>query len=161
MAINNKRATQALAQLSDGIGQAADDMLPGSPFLTRLNRAPRAAGVPYHILAGTSGMISREVRQQAQARLEALSRDSSIFSVFTQLASREMSPLLDELTDGSGDGCVAVERTRLAGVDDHVTIRANHAELIRAPLLYPDDGPVACMPYVLRWLRADLQPMPQ
>ena len=24
------------------------------------------------------------------------------------------------------------------------------------PLLFPDDGPVACMPYVLRWLRADL-----
>ena len=70
------------------------------------------------------------------------------------------SPLLDELTDGSGDGCVAVERTRLEGADDHVTIHANHAELIRAPLLYPDDGPVPCMPYVLRWLQADLRPRP-
>ena len=66
--------------------------------------------------------------------------------------------MLDELTDDTGDGCVAVERTRLDGAEDHVTIRANHAELIRAPLLYPDEGPVVCMPYVLRWLQADLKP---
>ena len=32
------------------------------------------------------------------------------------------------------------------------TIHANHAELIRAPLLFADPGPVACMPYLLRWL---------
>ncbi|MBV8270628.1 MAG: hypothetical protein JO252_30230, partial [Planctomycetaceae bacterium] len=51
--------------------------------------------------------------------------------------------------------CVSVARTRLEGVADHVTIHANHAELIRAPLLYPDPGPVACMPHVLRWLAAD------
>ena len=30
LAISGKRTSQALAQLSDGIGQAADDMLPGS-----------------------------------------------------------------------------------------------------------------------------------
>jgi hypothetical protein len=47
-----------------------------------------------------------------------------------------------------------VARTKLAGVDDHVVMHANHAELIRAPLLYPDPGPVACMPYLLRWLPA-------
>ena len=74
MAINSKRTAQALAQLSDGIGQAAEDMLPGSPFLTRLNRGSRPAGVPYHIVAGSSGAISRDVRQQAQARLDALTR---------------------------------------------------------------------------------------
>jgi pimeloyl-ACP methyl ester carboxylesterase len=160
MAINSKRTTQALAQLSDGIGEAAEDMLPGSPFLTRLNRGSPPAGVPYHIVAGSRGAISREVRQQAQDRLDALNGASGLVSVFTKLAGREVAPLLDELTDGTGDGCVAIDRTRLPSVTDHVTIHANHAELIRAPLLYPDDGPVACMPYVLRWLRADLQPMP-
>ena len=41
---------------------------------------------------------------------------------------------------------MAVTRTRLHGVKDHVVIHANHAELIRAPLLFPDPGPVACMP---------------
>jgi hypothetical protein len=130
------------------------------PTFIRLNRGSRPAGVPYHILAGSSGVIPCDVRQQAQARLDALTRTRGLVSVFSQLAAREMGPLLDELTDDTGDGCVAVDRTPLPGVNDHVTIRANHAELIRAPLLYPDPGPVACMPYVLRWLRADLRPMP-
>ena len=73
------------------------------------------------------------------------------------MAGRDLTPLLDELTDGSGDGCVSVDRTRLPGVSDHVAIHANHAELIRAPMFYPDEGPVPCMPYVLRWLDADMK----
>ena len=59
---------------------------------------------------------------------------------------------LDEITDGAGDGCVSVDSTKLDGVTDHVVIHANHAELIRAPLLFVDMGRVACMPYLLRWL---------
>jgi pimeloyl-ACP methyl ester carboxylesterase len=155
IAIRSKRTSYALAQLSDGIGEAALDLLPGSAFLRQLNSSPRPEGVAYHILAGDSGIIPREVRQQAQVQLDRASRETGLLSVFSRVASRELSSLLDELTDGSGDGCVAVERTRLEGVVDHVTIHANHAELIRAPLLYPDEGPVPCMPYVLRWLRAD------
>src|SRR4051812_39614597 len=128
-AINSKRTTHALAQLSDGIGQAAEDLLPGSAFLRRINGRPRAADVPYHILAGDGGLISREIGQQARRQLGAASRDAGILGMFTQLAGREVASLLDELSDGSGDGCVAVERTRLEGVADHTTIRANHAEL--------------------------------
>ena len=157
LAINSKRTSQALAQLSDGIGQAADDLLPGSAFLRQLNGGSRAAGVPYHILAGDSGLIPRDVRQQAQAQLENASRDNGLFGIISRMASRDLPSLLDELTDGSGDGCVAVERTRLPGALDHVTIHANHAELIRAPMFYPDEGPVPCMPYVLRWLQADMK----
>jgi pimeloyl-ACP methyl ester carboxylesterase len=155
-AINSKRTSQALAQLSDGIGQAAEDLLPGSAFLRELNGGTRAPGVPYHILAGNSGLIPREIRVQAQAQLEEASRGSGFLGVLSRVANRDLGSLLDELSDDSGDGCVAVDRTRLPGVDDHITIRANHAELIRAPLLYPDEGPVPCMPYVLRWLGADL-----
>ena len=33
-----------MMHLSDGLGQAAKDMLPGSAFLKGLNRRPRAAG---------------------------------------------------------------------------------------------------------------------
>jgi hypothetical protein len=67
----------------------------------------------------------------------------------------EVPDQLDELCEGTGDGCVSVERTRLPGVTDHVTIHAHHAELIRAPLFFQDPGPVVCMPYLLRWLQAD------
>jgi pimeloyl-ACP methyl ester carboxylesterase len=157
LAINSKRTSQALAQLADGIGLAADDLLPGSVFLRQLNSGSRTPGVRYHILAGDRGLIPGEVRQQAQAQLENASRDKGLFGVISRLATRDVSAILDELTDGSGDGCVAVERTRLPGVPDHITIHANHAELIRAPMFYPDEGPVPCMAYVLRWLQADMK----
>lgn len=158
MAINSKRTGQALALLADGIGQAADDMLPGSAFLRQLNGLSRAPDVRYHILAGDRGLIPGDIRQQAQAQLDNAARDNGLFGFVSRLATRDVSALLDELTDGSGDGCVSVARTRLPGVMDHVTIHANHAELIRAPMFFPDEGPVPCMPHVLRWLAADLKP---
>jgi hypothetical protein len=48
-----------------------------------------------------------------------------------------------------------VERTRLEGVAEPVILHANHAELIRAPLLFTDPGPVACMTDLLRFLKED------
>jgi pimeloyl-ACP methyl ester carboxylesterase len=158
LAINSKRTTQALSQLSDGIGQAADDMLPGSAFLKSINARPRAKGVRYHIVAGDRGLLTNETREKAQARLEAVAGQNGLMKALTSVATREMNALLDELTDGTGDGCVSVEHTRLDGVADHVTISANHAELIRAPILFEDDGPVVSMPHLLRWLREDLRP---
>ncbi|MFI5456942.1 MAG: alpha/beta hydrolase [Isosphaerales bacterium] len=154
-AINGKNTTKAMLSLSDGLGQAAEDMLPGSAFLKGLNRRPLRRGIPYHILAGDRGFLTQEGRAQLEARIDLVIRNAGIFGRVTKLAMADMPVLLDELTDGTGDGCVAVQRTRLDGVADHVTIHANHAELIRAPLLFADPGPVACMPYVLRWLKGD------
>ena len=63
---------------------------------------------------------------------------------------------LDEITDGLGDGCVSVASTRLEGRErPSDVLHANHLELIRAPLLFPDPGPVASMPDLLRWLGED------
>jgi pimeloyl-ACP methyl ester carboxylesterase len=157
-AINGKNTTRAMMNLSDGLGQAAEDMLPGSPFLKELNRRPRRQGLPYHIVAGDRGFVTREGRAQIEGRIDLLTRNSGIFGRLTQAATADLPDLLDELTDGTGDGCVRVERTRLEGVADHVTIHANHAELIRAPLLFADPGPVACMPDVLRWLKEASSP---
>jgi pimeloyl-ACP methyl ester carboxylesterase len=156
-AINGKDKTKAMMNLSDGLGQAAQDMLPGSTFLKGLNRRPRRPGLPYHIMAGDRGFLTPEGRAQIEGRLDLLTRNSGIFGRLTQAAAADLPDLLDELTDHTGDGCVSVERTRLDGVADHVMIHANHAELIRAPLLFPDPGPVACMPGLLRWLKTDLE----
>src|SRR5262249_56497929 len=129
----------------------------GSDFLTKLNRRPRRRGVPYHIVAGDVGFLTRDGRAQIEAQVNLVNRNAGIFGRLTQAATSDLPELLDELTDGTGDGCIAVERTRLEGVADHVTIHANHAELIRAPLLFRDPGPVACMPEVLRSLQTDPQ----
>lgn len=151
-AIQNKKTTEALAQLGDGLGEAAEDLTPGSRFLTALNRRPRRDGVPYHIVAGDAGIVSPEARRTVEQRINALRKERGLLGGLTRLATADLATRLDEVSDGFGDGCVSVASSRLTGVADHVVIHANHAELIRAPLLFSDPGPVACMPYLLRWL---------
>jgi pimeloyl-ACP methyl ester carboxylesterase len=155
-AIGGRKASDPLAHLGDGLGKSAEDILPGSAFLTALNRRPRRAGVAYHILAGDVGVLSPSARRQVEAQVETWKRQGGILGgMMARLAGGDdLAGRLDELSDGLGDGCVSVARTRLEGVTDQVVIHANHAELIRAPLLFRDPGPVACMPYLLRWLKA-------
>ena len=131
-------------------------MTPGSEYLKALNARPRRPGVAYHTLAGDLGVLPASARRQVEGQINDLVRQGGLLGGLTRMAAGGDFPeRLDEVTDGTGDGCVSVARTKLEGVADHVVIHANHAELIRAPLLYPDPGPVACMPYLLRWLKND------
>ncbi len=160
-AVKGKRTAQAMAELSEGVGQSAEDMLPGSPFLKRINQNPPNDAVAYHIVAGDVGLLSPENRKQVENHLETLARNSGLLAPLTRLATGEVAPLLDELTDGTGDGCVALARTRLPGGPEPVVFHANHAELIRAPLLFADPGPVVSMPQILQWLKEDRLASPE
>lgn len=79
-AIKGKDATKAMLGLSDGLGQAAEDMLPGSTFLKALNARPRRAGVAYHILAGDRGFLTREGRAQIEGRLDLVTQNLGPFA---------------------------------------------------------------------------------
>jgi pimeloyl-ACP methyl ester carboxylesterase len=153
--VNGSAQGEALAKLGDGLGAAAEDMSPGSAFLKGLNARKRRAGVPYHMLAGSGGFLTPAARARIEAQLGLAGR-SGLLGGLARAALGDVAAQLDEVTEGTGDGCVSLASTRLDGVADHVTIAANHLELIRAPLLYPDPGPVASMPYLLRWLGNDL-----
>lgn len=142
----------ALAGLSEGLGEAADDLTPGSPFLRALNGRPRRKGVRYHILAGSEGFLSKTARAQVEAHYAAISRAPGFLGGIARVMLRDLSAQLDELTDGLGDGCVSIASTKLDGVTDHETLHVNHVALIRGPLLYPDPGPVDGMPFILRSL---------
>jgi pimeloyl-ACP methyl ester carboxylesterase len=153
--VRTARGRGGLASLADGLGEAADDLMPGSAFLASLNARPRRAGVRYHILAGDAGLLTPAARRQVEAQYRSLlGRSGELLGSLARLALGDFQDQLDAVTDGTGDGCVAVKATRLDGVADHRTIHANHVELVRGPLLYPDPGPVACMPLVLGWLGA-------
>ncbi len=143
----------ALANLSNGIGEAAADLMPDSAFLKSLNARPRRAGVAYHILAGSAGFVTPETRRRVEHQLGLLSQGGGLVGGLARLAAGSLQAQLDEASAGTGDGCVTIASTRLEGVADHVVIPANHVELIRAPLLYPDPGPIVGLPYVLRWLK--------
>jgi pimeloyl-ACP methyl ester carboxylesterase len=150
-ALNGSKRTDPLALLGDGLGLAADDMTPGSPYLNALNARKRREGVHYHILAGDNGYLSLEARRQFEGRTSG----RGVLGGIGRLVSSGVSSQLDEITDGLGDGCVAVASTKLDGVEAPRILHANHLELIRAPLLFPDPGPAASMPEILRWLEED------
>ena len=158
--VAGKPATDPLAYLGNGDGEAAVDILPGSAFLRTLNSRPRRAGVAYHILAGDSGFMPLAGRRRIEAQLQAMRQQGGLLAGLSRVVSHDLPAQLDELCDGTGDGCVSVEHTRLDGVTDHITVHANHAELIRAPLLFPDAGPVVSMPHILRRLKAVAPPAP-
>ncbi|GIW88364.1 MAG: hypothetical protein KatS3mg108_2688 [Isosphaeraceae bacterium] len=155
LALSRSGRSGGLLKLSEGLGAAATDLAPESAFLRALNDRPRRAGVSYHIMAGDVGFLGPEASRQLRRSFEELRRNAGILGRLTGLAAADLPAILDVLSDGTGDGAVAVASTRLAGAADPVVLHANHVELIRGPLLYPDPGPVACMPQVLRWLGAD------
>ncbi len=151
-AIDSERA-MALAEIEDGLGASADDLVPGSDFLKALNSHGRRAGVNYHILAGDAGFLTREQRRRVDARIRSATKASGVFGQVTRLALGDLDSPLDEMTDGSGDGCVSLDSSRLEGVKDHEVVHANHIALVRGPLIFPEPGPVVCMPFILDRLR--------
>ena len=151
--VRDGRRADSLATLGDGLGAAAEDMTPGSAFLGALNAHPRRAGVSYRIVAGDVGLLDAEARRRVEARLAAAGRFGGLAGLGGFLAGGLAGPL-DEITDGRGDGCVAVASARLVGVDEFRILHADHLELIRAPLLHRDAGPVAALPLIREWLRA-------
>jgi pimeloyl-ACP methyl ester carboxylesterase len=155
-AMNGTRRTDPLALLGDGMGAAADDMTPGSAYLRDLGGRKRREGVIYHTLAGDLGYLNAKARRQVEAQING----RGMLGGIGRMVANGVSSALDEITDGLGDGCVSVASTRLDGVPDHRVLHANHLELIRAPLLFPDPGPVASMPDILGWLRLDSPVVP-
>ena len=145
---------KAMVAFADGLGAAAEDLAPGSRFLRELNARPRREGVAYHILAGRSGFMSKADREKVESRLAVAGRAGGLLGGITRIAVANTSAMLDELTEGTGDGCVSVASTKLDGVEDHEVISANHVELIRGPLLYPGPGPIACLPFLRARLRS-------
>ena len=154
-AARGRSRADALGRLGDGLGEAAADLTPGSTFLKKLDARPRNPAVPYHIIAGDAGFVSAATRASVEAQIRSAGRVGGFFGGLTRLAEGDLIERLDEVGAGRGDGCVAVARTRLDGVADHVTIPANHLELIRAPLMYPEPGPVTTMPLILDRLGRD------
>ena len=156
-ALQGSRRTDPLALLGDGLGMAADDMTPGSAYLSGLNARTLREGLRYHILAGDVGYLNADARRRVESSLGG----RGLLGGLGRWLASGVSTSLDEITDGLGDGCVSVASTRLPGVADHRVLHANHLELIRAPLLFPEPGPVASMPDLLRWLAEDAAIDPQ
>ena len=109
----------------DGLGEAGDDLVPGSPFLTKLNARDRNPSVQYSILLGTTASVSED--EMGWIR-DAVAKTGGRVPGLSQASDRLHDLLvdMDELVDGKGDGVVAVKRGRLAGVDDVAVLPFGH-----------------------------------
>jgi pimeloyl-ACP methyl ester carboxylesterase len=116
----------------DGLGEAADELCPQSPFLAALNGRPRNPHVRYSILLGTQALVTDAelvwLRENVCQRLRNVPGvDNSAERLDALVAD------MDELVEGKGDGVVAVKRGRLEGVEDTLILPFGHLAVGRQP----------------------------
>jgi pimeloyl-ACP methyl ester carboxylesterase len=122
-------AARLYAAVEDGLGEAYDDLTPGSGFLKRLNARGRNAKVRYTLLLGSGGFLD-DVSVAAMRVALWRARRKNRFVRF--LGPRLDAALadLDEVKHGKGDGAVSIARGRLAGVEDTVVLPFNHLTMV-------------------------------
>jgi pimeloyl-ACP methyl ester carboxylesterase len=116
----------------DGLGEAADDLCPGSTFLAELNSRPRNPGVAYSVILGTGALMTEE--EMEWIRTSVVERFTSVPG--TRSCAVRLNRLLaevDELVEGRGDGVVSVERGRLPGVADTLVLPFGHLAVTGEP----------------------------
>ncbi|MEM9657955.1 MAG: alpha/beta hydrolase [Planctomycetota bacterium] len=116
----------------DGLGEAADDLAPGSRFLTQLNRRQRNADVHYTIFLGTDAAV----KEGEMAWLRSAIRKTGGRLPGVRTAAGRLDGWLedmDEVVIGRGDGVVAVKRGVLDGVDDVMVLPFDHLTVTATP----------------------------
>jgi pimeloyl-ACP methyl ester carboxylesterase len=116
----------------DGLGEAADDLCPGSEFLHELNGRPLNPRVRYTILLGTGGCLDdAQVAWIRETVCEKLAKVPGADGSAERLAA--ILNDIDELVEGKGDGIVAVKRGRLDGVSDTLVLPFGHMSVTGEP----------------------------
>jgi len=133
-----------LDALADGAGEAGRDLLPDSDFLRRLNTRPPPTGTTYTIIAGQVSPVSEAQVDAMLDRLRRLSGNDG--SIGFDAASRA----LQAMVSGLGDGVVSTDSARLKGVDDFVSVGADHIGLIVN--VFPSNDVPPAIPIVVRRL---------
>ena len=117
--------TRCRDSVIDGLGEAADDMVPGSPFLTELNARPRNPNIRYAVFLGTGASVSQDEMDWMRTALQETSgRCPGIRGCSGKLD--DLLSDMEEIVDGKGDGIVALKRGRLDGVEDVVILPFGH-----------------------------------
>ena len=114
--------------LVDGHGEAADDLLPRSPFLTELNARPLPRDVRMTLIAGKMMPVTR------QDALDVL-QSRFVKAILSQAEIEKLAAQVEVAANGLGDGPVATDSVKLNGVEDSVVCEGEHCYLLkRSPL---------------------------
>ncbi len=118
--------------IDDGLGEAGDDLTPGSLFLDRLNRKRIPMGITYAIIAGDKALMT-EKQHKALGRLiqrqKGLSRSSYGKFFWSKLQSNLGEAT--ELIHGQGDMAVSLKSARLEGAMFFKVFHRNHLNILR------------------------------
>ena len=113
-----------LGAIIDGAGEAKIDLLPGSRFLTELNKRPHPEGVDMLIIAGiTTPWNESDINRWVRSLRQKVSADQ-------KKRVDELGKDMISMTHGLGDGLVTVESARLEGVP-YRTVDGTHLSMIR------------------------------
>ena len=109
--------------ITDGLGEAGDDLQPGSTFLARLNAQCARASVQYTIIAGDQNMIFPTSAGALDGAANVLPLRISQWWGIRQTESglQSLAERMRQQT-GKSDGPVKLAK-RLAGVSDYVVLR--------------------------------------
>lgn len=134
--------------MQDGIGEAAEDLRPGSTFLKRLNARKPAVGIRYFAAAGSRSVLSRE-------RITVIKNELDLFFRRHDTAREVQRSVLeflasDELRDGCGDGAVTVSSASLPDTGAIRIFDLNHVQLLSLPGDPPEESEL------FRWILESL-----
>jgi len=112
----------------DFVGPPGRDLLPGSPFLKRLESQERSATVEYHQLVGTRAPFSKEQWSALveQVRLRLNERDVAPWVRASVLGTLQS---LDEVQTGRGDEAVSISSAILSGAPEPIHVPFSHREI--------------------------------
>lgn len=122
--------------ITEGLGEAGDDLLPKSDFLKQLNARPRRSGVRYTIIAGNKSrvdLVEANCLASCSQVIPARARGWWGLRQCYELMQNSARNLRTET--GQTDGPVSLKSARLKGVNDFVILPADHASLY-----LPDEG---------------------
>lgn len=118
-----------LGYLGDGMGEAGDDLLPGSAYLAGLNARPLPRDVAITIIAGRMAPVQNE-------DLAWLAESWLLKRLVGREDAEKLAEGIHDLSTQLGDGVVPVASTPLRGVEDVVLLEgANHRTMLRASRL--------------------------
>jgi pimeloyl-ACP methyl ester carboxylesterase len=116
---------QLLTFLSDGLGDAGEDLLPGSDFLAELNARPLPQNVEITTIIG-------EIATAEGPELAWVHESKVLRKLLGNRRMAELVDSIDELLTELGDGVVTARSARLEGVDDAPMVAASHRGMLLA-----------------------------
>ncbi|MCA9278451.1 MAG: alpha/beta fold hydrolase [Phycisphaeraceae bacterium] len=137
---NSIGSAALLRHMQDGLGEAGDDLMPGSAFLVELNKRMFPPSFPVTCVVG-------KLRQSRRIDPSWL-RDSVVLN---ELLGRKQNALmvqsLETLVDDLGDGVVPVESASPSWANDVVRVEASHRGMLEPlPVEHLIDGILGAAP---------------